>query len=163
MSHKKFPFKGKFGSSDSSQGKQESSDNESEEKTSEDETGSVQDLDEEEGEVIPKVGRSDVTELPMEVDNATQGKKWLLYLVSNYNTLGLSGYSVHSLVSKPKGEPICTLMYVCQTFTSTLDQINWNVEVLFAKELKVLTNVRERFHVHGIHCMYGICDFFFSI
>ena len=51
-------------SSYSSQGKQESSDNESEEKTSEDETARVQDLDDEE-EVKPKVGRSDVTELPI--------------------------------------------------------------------------------------------------
>ena len=49
-------------------------------------------------------------------------------------------------------------MYFCSTFISKLDQMNWDVEVLFAKELKVLTNVRERFHVHGtcICCKYGI-------
>ena len=51
-------------------------------------------------------------------------------------------------------------MYVCQTFTSKLDQINWDVEVVFAKELKVLTNVRERFHVHGIQCTCMEIDFF---
>ena len=71
----------------------------------------------------------------MEVDNATQGKKWFLkkFVVNNYIALCLSGYSVDNLVSKPNGEPICTLMYMCQTFISKLDQINWNVEVVFAK------------------------------
>ena len=68
----------------------------------------------------------------------------------------LSGYSVQNLVSKPNGEPICACKcwYECQTFTSKLDQINWNVEVLFAKEVNVLTNVRERFH--GTHYTCGM-------
>ena len=60
----------------------------------------------EEKEVKPKDGKSDVTELPMEVDNATQSKKWLFNLASDDITFFLSVYSVDSLVSKPNGEPL---------------------------------------------------------
>ena len=71
---------------------------------------------------------------------------YFIQLVIILHSVCLSGYLVDSSVSKPNGEPMCTLMYVCQTFTSKLDQIYWNVEIVFAKELDVLTNVRERFH-----------------
>lgn len=83
-------------------------------------------------------------------------KKMVIYLVSNDITLCLSGYSVDSLVSTHNGEPIRTCLYVCQTFTSKLDQLNWDVYALFAKELKVLSNVRERFHGTHYTCTYGI-------